>query len=897
MSVQALEQIEKIGEKRDTIHVRLSYRIIELFSGGLYSSPNKAIEELVANSYDAYASRVHIILSANLKGPDAFIAVVDDGESMNLQELHDLWLIAGSTKRDKPPRGRLPIGKFGIGKLATYVLATKLTHVCKKDGRYLTVTMDYGRIPPTGIATEAEPIKDFLELAEDSVGETSIPVTRTATEEEPAVDVLELAKDDIGKKPVPAAKVTTETELAMNVLELTEDDAREMLSFLDRHDPTWAEVIPLFDSTSPQTWTVCIMSNLKDMAQELKVGRLEWILSTAMPLTPDFVTYLNGRQIEPSRVRTSPRILEWTIGKDDKVATERLNLECVYRKDAPEDQQYRVVLPTLGEIWGKVEIYEDTLTGGKSERLQRSYGFFIMVRDRLINIDDPLFGLTPLSHKTFNRFRMVVYCDGLDDYLRSTRESIVQIDAVEPFYDYLRKKFNEAADAYERWLGEKEREIRLTTRIHAVPRGLARRPLFNLVRDAVEGKIDPPRLTRLPMGLTEREKGEFLAKLQNALESESGLIEDVDFEDLAYEDGIAIFDAFSGRVKVNRSHPFYANYEESFQDPEPFKLLGVAEILTEAFLIEEGVDSFTVRTVLERRDRFLRELIYSRRLNAKLAAQLLRDAGDHEQGLEKAAHTAFQSLGFDVQPLGGKGKPDGIAHARLGIRTGTGASANYKAVYDAKSTTGKRVQTTNINMGEAARHKKDYSADFAVIIAKDFADTKGEEAAVIKEARQQRVTLVRTSDLAALIEAAAVKRLGYDQVRKLFEECITADEVHNWVQAFISEPPERGPIPNIIQAVYELQNEHPEAVNTTAVYMHLKHQDKLSGLTGSKDVERWIQVVSRLVPEYVSIRDDLIELNTRPDLVLRHCGQQLRELAETPHREAMLKSLQQPKDG
>ncbi|MCI0575665.1 MAG: ATP-binding protein, partial [Chloroflexi bacterium] len=153
MSVQALEQIEKIGEKRDTIHVRLSYRIIELFSGGLYSSPNKAIEELVANSYDAYASRVHIILSANLKGPDAFIAVVDDGESMNLQELHDLWLIAGSTKRDKPPRGRLPIGKFGIGKLATYVLATKLTHVCKKDGRYLTVTMDYGRIPPTGIAT------------------------------------------------------------------------------------------------------------------------------------------------------------------------------------------------------------------------------------------------------------------------------------------------------------------------------------------------------------------------------------------------------------------------------------------------------------------------------------------------------------------------------------------------------------------------------------------------------------------------------------------------------------------------------------------------------------------------------------------------------------------------
>ena len=39
----------------EQIEVELSYKIVELFSGGLYSSPNKAFEELVTNSYDAGA--------------------------------------------------------------------------------------------------------------------------------------------------------------------------------------------------------------------------------------------------------------------------------------------------------------------------------------------------------------------------------------------------------------------------------------------------------------------------------------------------------------------------------------------------------------------------------------------------------------------------------------------------------------------------------------------------------------------------------------------------------------------------------------------------------------------------------------------------------------------------
>src|ERR1700688_631338 len=116
-------------------------RIIELFSEGLYASPNKAIEELVANSFDAGAQTVQVILSANLHDQDASIVVIDDGGGMGVEGLKQHWLIGVSNKRrlgDKLPRGRQQIGQFGIGKLATYVLSERLTHISKYDGKYFS---------------------------------------------------------------------------------------------------------------------------------------------------------------------------------------------------------------------------------------------------------------------------------------------------------------------------------------------------------------------------------------------------------------------------------------------------------------------------------------------------------------------------------------------------------------------------------------------------------------------------------------------------------------------------------------------------------------------------------------------------------------------------------------
>ena len=78
---------------------------------------------MVANSFDAGALRVAVLLPADFHDQGAAIAVVDDGEGMDAEGLKQHWLIGKSLKRDF---GQIAAGpstrsarKFGIGKLAT----------------------------------------------------------------------------------------------------------------------------------------------------------------------------------------------------------------------------------------------------------------------------------------------------------------------------------------------------------------------------------------------------------------------------------------------------------------------------------------------------------------------------------------------------------------------------------------------------------------------------------------------------------------------------------------------------------------------------------------------------------------------------------------------------------
>ena len=130
-----------------TVEFRISIAIIEHFSKNLYRSPNKSIEELITNGYDAFAEEVRVYLPGVMLNDS--VIVWDDGESMDVQGIQDLWHIAASPKKDtdrivkKGSRRRKVIGKFGIGKLASYSIGFKMSHLCKRNGEYLLIEIDY----------------------------------------------------------------------------------------------------------------------------------------------------------------------------------------------------------------------------------------------------------------------------------------------------------------------------------------------------------------------------------------------------------------------------------------------------------------------------------------------------------------------------------------------------------------------------------------------------------------------------------------------------------------------------------------------------------------------------------------------------------------------------------
>ncbi len=88
---------------------------------------------------------------------------------------------------------------------------------------------------------------------------------------------------------------------------------------------------------------------------------------------------------------------------------------------------------------GICELFEDSLVEGKSSELGRSHGIFLMVRNRLINLDDPLLGMDAFSG-FINRTRITIYADELDQNIASTREIIKESKPFSELKEYIKKK-------------------------------------------------------------------------------------------------------------------------------------------------------------------------------------------------------------------------------------------------------------------------------------------------------------------------------------------------------------------------------------------------------------------------------------------------------------------------
>lgn len=838
-----------IGKKTQTIPVRISYRIIELFSEGLYSSPHKAIEELVSNAFDAGARNVNVVLSPDRSSDDAIIAVIDDGEGMDAEGLRQHWLIGVSNKRslDKLPRNRRQIGKFGIGKLATFVLARYLTHVCKRGSKYYATTMDYGRIPQ---------------------GE--------------------------------GGGLHAEETVELDLRELTEAQAKQAISQFTSGRKPGNKAIHFFGSGAANSWTVAIMSGLKQMATEIQKGRLSWVLRTAMPLRDDFKIFLDGDALSPSKA--SIKLLKkWVVGKDLKKLPKPAPDDLQVTKDekASAENRYGLTHPQLGRFTGYMEVYDGILTGGKSEELGRSNGFFVYVRGRLINLDDELFGMPALRHGTFARFRMVVHMDRLDEELRSSRENVREGPLVNVARSVLHGAFNLARSWLEEFEAQQTPSMRATGRIAQSPGSLTRRPLLALVKSTFENRANP-KLSVLPVGLSPDKQEQLLQILRERAEAEQGLVLNVEAQDLGQDQGIAQFYVESGTLVLNGLHPFVIAFrDDATVAKDTLMLLGMAEVLTEAHLYEMGLAASVVRDAMSRRDELLRQFARSTaKRNASAVAQALLDSASDQDRLEDELVASFDTMGYDAVRIGGSGKADGKADAHLGASDGKKRRYSVSLEAKSKEQAGAKVTAKAVDVAAVIQHRDDLVCDHAIVIAPDFPTGKGEDANLVKQAKTDKeqnrgttnrtVTYVRIKDLAKLVRIVPLKGIGLDRLRALFETCISPEESEKWIASLADEKPTKRPFREILETIWELQQKRPfEAIEFSAVTAAL--QLGTDGIVLTKEeLINYCKAMSMISP-HVVLREGTVEITQPPVQVISSLQTGLQKYPEDEQKKSFFK--------
>ena len=127
--------------------------LIDDLGARLYSTLPPIIAELIANAYDACATRVDIEL---FDGDDEKkIIISDNGFGMNFDDVDKKYLHIGRKRRDSAEDrltncGRLPIGKKGIGKLAFFGIAKNAQIETTKNKKAILFEMNWDKIKSSG---------------------------------------------------------------------------------------------------------------------------------------------------------------------------------------------------------------------------------------------------------------------------------------------------------------------------------------------------------------------------------------------------------------------------------------------------------------------------------------------------------------------------------------------------------------------------------------------------------------------------------------------------------------------------------------------------------------------------------------------------------------------------
>jgi hypothetical protein len=876
---------ETVGHVTDRIPVALSTRFLHHFSEQLYSSPQKAFEELISNGWDAGADYVDVRVSADLTAANATLCILDNGVSMDADGLRGLWHIAFSPKAGKDEEhGRKLIGKFGIGKLATYVLASKLTYICKAtDGKIRRVTMDYERIDKKKEAGKEQLINELeLELFDVSDAELAMALSSIDT----GSVLLDLINDGIKAPPTPSV----------------DDEFGIEVSSVAR--------------ASSSTWTLAVLTGLKPTGRELKLGVLRRMLEAALPFGSVMAVCLNGERLASSKLEATVK-KTWRISTDlgiteldvdasgEQIETgEEPDPEPApsippkkgqrSKKVKPEPQHAAaeraakpplaitagpsyIDLPGVGRVTGTITLFEEKISGGKSDERGASNGFHVNVLGRVVNQGDSSFGEKNLSHAAWARFRMAVRADGLNQFLTTDREKFMERKELRIFRAFLRKAFNTARAFYDNDANA------------ALPDGgdvlvkslgvLSLSPLRNVVSETLKTQAPLPGLFD-ESGIEDRKekrrswREETKDNIRNALG-------DIRYERLGDESFVK-FRLADNSIVVNKDHPFVAEHSRTKAEKQLLRTIAMVQLLTDVYAIDLGIDSETLDDMRRYRDRLMRfRAIQQRQSGTHLAKLLLgtQHQSDNSKLLERALSDALRYLGFHVTDLAKPGEPEGLAKAYPMPTRSDPTESNphpplYSISFDAKSSKHEAASTGNIKLDGVVEHRNRYKADHALVVAPGF-----EEGALATRCGEQKVTPMKASDLGRLLEYTVEHgAIPLTKLREIFQ-LYDPEKVTEWVDGLEKwlKKSRQLTIDVFLKALDKLKGKVPDVLSASTLAFACRDFVKVASVK-QEDVIAVARGLSILVPDLVGIDGDKIVVNASAERVAAAVEAQLEKL-------------------
>ena len=144
----------------ERLKLAMDLNVLNHLGLNLYSNVPAVLSELIANAWDADASRVDV--SVKERGEGKEINIQDNGCGMNYEDLRTKFLTVGYRRRTKesedftPNKKRPVMGRKGIGKLSVLSIARKVYVYTKKEDT-----------DPLAIELDVEEIQKAIEKNED----------------------------------------------------------------------------------------------------------------------------------------------------------------------------------------------------------------------------------------------------------------------------------------------------------------------------------------------------------------------------------------------------------------------------------------------------------------------------------------------------------------------------------------------------------------------------------------------------------------------------------------------------------------------------------------------------------------------------------------------------------